>query len=589
MNNLYITSENFTNGYRVEVLDFFSIFSIISGIFVIVAKNPVVSVLFLISLFLNISSYLIILGINFIGLSYLLVYVGAVSILFLFILMLINIRISELLSNTSNSIPLAIIISIAFNYPVYQILPYSILTVNELVTYLNVKLNNNLHYLYNEVYNNIFSLFKNSINNNEILFVTGKVWDSNLAETGHISSIGNIMYTSYSIWLILTSIILLLAMVGAIVITIKQKNSYPPKPYSFINSSLHSGLDLKSIVLAMNNFIKILFSKKVLYRALFIFIVGYTIRLIWKFYINPDSSFFHRPNDTESLVYFMFMAILSAFAFTIKLFENLPTPYDLYNKFIHGINCFESKYMHILYGNIEDLPIISKMNPANYQNTGESSNSSSAQNRPIKVESPEPLEGIRDENGNSAPDIFTENIIRELSQLDSIRSRDRNNCIRYEEYTRFLLGVTNGAFKWHEYKVYLYGTAPIQLGGEHAGSLFSHVGEYETIVSDLCKYFMNTNLEFEKKQLYFNALNRNFPMHPNVRERYIREMVEHFQSEWDTCSKSYKTINKDIEAKIQMYSNNYGLDRSQILNAIYSHNAYITLKKENSFNPSKKD
>jgi NADH:ubiquinone oxidoreductase subunit 6 (subunit J) len=39
------------------------------------------------------------------------------------------------------------------------------------------------------------------------------------------------MYTSYSIWLILTSIILLLAMVGAIVITIKQKSSYTTKPY----------------------------------------------------------------------------------------------------------------------------------------------------------------------------------------------------------------------------------------------------------------------------------------------------------------------------------------------------------------------
>jgi NADH-ubiquinone oxidoreductase chain 6 len=39
----------------------------------------------------------------------------------------------------------------------------------------------------------------------------------------HITGIGNIMYTSYSIWLIITSVILLLAMVGAIVITIKQK------------------------------------------------------------------------------------------------------------------------------------------------------------------------------------------------------------------------------------------------------------------------------------------------------------------------------------------------------------------------------
>ena len=45
-----------------------------------------------------------------------------------------------------------------------------------------------------------------------------------LAENSHITAIGNIMYTNYSIWLVIASFILLLAMVGAIVITIKQKN-----------------------------------------------------------------------------------------------------------------------------------------------------------------------------------------------------------------------------------------------------------------------------------------------------------------------------------------------------------------------------
>jgi NADH-ubiquinone oxidoreductase chain 6 len=89
---------------------------------VIISKNPIVSVLFLIGLFLGLSCYLIMLGLNFIGLSYLLVYVGAVSILFLFILMLINVRVSELLSYTSNSIPLAIIIGIIFNYAVNPML-----------------------------------------------------------------------------------------------------------------------------------------------------------------------------------------------------------------------------------------------------------------------------------------------------------------------------------------------------------------------------------------------------------------------------------------------------------------------------------
>jgi NADH-ubiquinone oxidoreductase chain 6 len=129
MNNIYFLNETFTSGFKVEVLDIISVLAVLCGILVIIIKNPVLSVLFLIGLFLSIASYLMILGLNFIGLSYLLVYVGAVSILFLFILMLINVRVSELVSNTRNSIVLAIFISISFNFPVYDILPYSIAEV----------------------------------------------------------------------------------------------------------------------------------------------------------------------------------------------------------------------------------------------------------------------------------------------------------------------------------------------------------------------------------------------------------------------------------------------------------------------------
>jgi NADH-ubiquinone oxidoreductase chain 6 len=223
MFSLFILKENYTNGYRIELLDIISFFAVLCGILVIISKNPIISVLFLIGLFLSIACYLITLGLNFIGLSYLLVYVGAVSILFLFILMLINVRISELLSNTSNSIPLAIFIAISFNYPIDPILPYSIASFNSYIANLYNTLNNTF-INNNNLLQKIFNLNSTSEDNGKISFVTCQIWDGNLAETSHITSIGNIMYTSYSIWLILTSIILLLAMVGAIVITIKQKN-----------------------------------------------------------------------------------------------------------------------------------------------------------------------------------------------------------------------------------------------------------------------------------------------------------------------------------------------------------------------------
>jgi len=193
---LYMVNEMTFNGYNAVSLDILYIIAILLGIFVIISKNPIVSVLFLIGLFLCISAYLILTGLNFIGLSYLLVYVGAVSILFLFILMLINVRVSELLVDNINSIPLAIIVGSFFNYFVNNVLPYMVMT-------------NNIFYH--------FSVRKKLTN------VTSVSWDEYLAETSHITSIGNILYGNYSIWLIITSIILLLAMVGSIVITLKPQ------------------------------------------------------------------------------------------------------------------------------------------------------------------------------------------------------------------------------------------------------------------------------------------------------------------------------------------------------------------------------
>jgi NADH-ubiquinone oxidoreductase chain 6 len=61
------------------------------------------------------------------------VYIGAVSILFLFILMLINVRISDLSTDNANSIPLAIILGSFFDYFINSILPYMMMTNNNLL------------------------------------------------------------------------------------------------------------------------------------------------------------------------------------------------------------------------------------------------------------------------------------------------------------------------------------------------------------------------------------------------------------------------------------------------------------------------
>lgn len=204
---LFNINEYLINGYNTNLIYLLFIISIFCAISVIVTKNPIMSVLFLIGLFMSIAGYLMSIGIIFIGLSYLLIYVGAVSILFIFILMLINIRVSELISETNNSIPLAIIIGGILSNILYNLLP----------------INANLHS------KNLLTFFNNMLdtyfnNNNETLISSNNYWDSNLAEFNNIASLGNIIYTDFSIWLILTSLILLLAMVGAIVITIKQND-----------------------------------------------------------------------------------------------------------------------------------------------------------------------------------------------------------------------------------------------------------------------------------------------------------------------------------------------------------------------------
>jgi len=204
MNNINILKD-INSGFMPEVLDIIYLLSIVFGILIIINKNPIISVLFLIGLFVNISGLLIIVGFGFIGLSYILVYVGAVSILFLFILMLINIRISELTNETSNDTPLAILTVMLFYFLIARILPGNLNLINTNVDNSHIIDININQYIYDE----------------QIQYASSKSWDTSLVDITHITGIGNVMYTNYAILLIIVSIILLLAMVGSIVITKK--------------------------------------------------------------------------------------------------------------------------------------------------------------------------------------------------------------------------------------------------------------------------------------------------------------------------------------------------------------------------------
>jgi NADH-ubiquinone oxidoreductase chain 6 len=108
------------------LLDLLAFGAVLSGIFVITAKNPVISVLFLISVFINVAGYLVLLGVAYLGLAYLIIYVGAIAILFLFVIMMLNLRLVELIDTGqeyTQNLPLGAIIGSLFFFELLSILP----------------------------------------------------------------------------------------------------------------------------------------------------------------------------------------------------------------------------------------------------------------------------------------------------------------------------------------------------------------------------------------------------------------------------------------------------------------------------------
>jgi NADH-ubiquinone oxidoreductase chain 6 len=96
------------------------ILAIIAGIFVISTKNAIISVFNLIVLYILVAFYLIYIGVTYLGLSYIIIYIGAIAILFLFIIMMIDIEVVEIRSN--NYLPLLFLLLSGFFFSLKNIL-----------------------------------------------------------------------------------------------------------------------------------------------------------------------------------------------------------------------------------------------------------------------------------------------------------------------------------------------------------------------------------------------------------------------------------------------------------------------------------
>ena len=171
----------------------FSIFAsiaLVSASLVIRAKNPVHSVFFLILVFCNASGLLVLLGLDFFAMILLVVYVGAIAVLFLFVVMMLNIKIAEIHENVLPYLPVGGIIGLIF------VLEILLIVDNDYIPILPTKLNSP--------------------------YLTYTAYASKIQSWTNIESIGNLLYTTYFVYFLLASIILLVAMIGAIVLTMHK-------------------------------------------------------------------------------------------------------------------------------------------------------------------------------------------------------------------------------------------------------------------------------------------------------------------------------------------------------------------------------
>jgi NADH-ubiquinone oxidoreductase chain 6 len=199
-------------------IDILAFGTLLSSVLVITSKNPVIAVIFLISVFCNAAGYLILLGIGFIGISYIIVYIGAIAVLFLFIIMMINIKLTDILetgSQYTKNLPLALSIGSLFIYEIFTIMPFSFNNVSSLSNLLGMLTNMNALLLNNDISSltTVFNTFNPSIA------------DTNFTNFLQVEAIGHGLYTYGAIFLIITSVILLLAMIAPIFISRPSKHN----------------------------------------------------------------------------------------------------------------------------------------------------------------------------------------------------------------------------------------------------------------------------------------------------------------------------------------------------------------------------
>ena len=193
----------------------FSIIAIVSAIMVTASKNTVHSVFFLILDFISISCLFIMIGAEFLGMIMLIVYVGAVAVLFLFVVMMLNVAQQKnqwfISKESSGHIPVGLIISVIIFF--------------ELIIVIGG-----------------WKYKPDLLNSTSIIIST---------TTTNTHALGNVLYTDYIHLFQLSGMILLVAMIGAIVLTFRQREGL--KRQSYIKQISRERSDGVKVVNVPNN------------------------------------------------------------------------------------------------------------------------------------------------------------------------------------------------------------------------------------------------------------------------------------------------------------------------------------------------
>jgi NADH-quinone oxidoreductase subunit J len=177
----------------------FATLAIIFAFFVIISKNPIHSILSLILVFFNAASLSILLGAEFLAMLFVIVYVGAVAVLFLFVIMMLNIKTANLSISMYRYLPISLLFGSVFFSELFIMFYFDLASVN------SYKLN-------------LLTDF-DPVNQNFLIS-----WQESVYFFSNVVVLGQLLYTYFSYPFILSGIILLVSMIGAISLTLHRRN-----------------------------------------------------------------------------------------------------------------------------------------------------------------------------------------------------------------------------------------------------------------------------------------------------------------------------------------------------------------------------